>query len=199
MWPWPKNQEPGSLFFSTKPIPRIHGAQTYIGSHMVRSQTRSRVRRIDQWLLEWQYKSKMGILKQNKFTCWKKLWTKTLPEFGKVKPAQLNFGFVQCMGAARGTCKIWAPGTQLIKTSPAQTNSSQSWKKTVQIPWGVVFKFPACMHGSHHFPQSIRNRNCSLELWRMLETALRSACLWSETRCLRSQTMQPSSLFPMWK
>ena len=39
-------------FFSTKPIPRIHGAQTYIGSHMVRSQTRSRVRRIDQWLLE---------------------------------------------------------------------------------------------------------------------------------------------------
>ena len=124
-----KNQEPGSLFFSTKPIPRIHGAQTYIGSHMVRSQTRSRVRRIDQWLLEWQYKSKMGILKQNKFTCWKKLWTKTLPEFGKVKPAQLNFGFVQCMGAAHGTCKIWAPGTQLIKTSPAQTNSSQSWKK----------------------------------------------------------------------
>ena len=132
-------------FFSTKPIPRIHGAQTYIGSHMVRSQTRSRVRRIDQWLLEWQYKSKMGILKQNKFTCWKKLWTKTLPEFGKVKPAQLNFGFVQCMGAAHGTCKIWAPGTQLIKTSPAQTNSSQSWKKNSSDSLGRSFQIP-CMH-----------------------------------------------------
>ena len=52
-------------------------------SHMVRSQTRSRVRHRSVAPGLDSKKSKMRIAKQNTFTCWRKPWTKTLPESWK--------------------------------------------------------------------------------------------------------------------
>ena len=117
-------------------------------SHMVRSQTRSRVRHRSVAPGLDSKKSKMHIAKQNTFTCCKKPWTKTLPESWKkvkqvsqIKTNTFEFWVCAIMGAAHGTCKISAPGTQLIKTSPAQASSSQSWKKHFRF-LGMGLKFP---------------------------------------------------------
>ena len=187
-------------------------------SHMVRSQTRSRVRHRSVAPGLDSKKSKMHIFSllvelvrlahckakhvyllektSNKNITW--ILEKSKISFSNQNQHIWILG-LRDHGSSTWNVQDFSARNPADQNQPSSSQLITILKKTFQSPWHGSQISPSRLgtFESKESKECLRSlRSCSLELWCMLESALRSACLRSETRCLRSQTMLPSSLFP---
>ena len=190
-------------------------------SHMVRSQTRSRVRHRSVAPGLDSKKSKMHIFSllvelvrlahckakhvyllektSNKNITW--ILEKSKISFSNQNQHIWILG-LRDHGSSTWNVQDFSARNPADQNQPSSSQLITILKKTFQIPWHGSQISPSRLgtfesKESKESKECLRSlRSCSLELWCMLESALRSACLRSETRCLRSQRMLHSSQFP---